>query len=290
MKLLVAVAAVAVVLVVFVVAMRRRHSDEAHSVAGYRRTLDTLAGIGSERSSGPAGAVGPRREHTGSAGPAGVTLEGPPAGSPSPARDPEPVRRWPSDDGPGRAWPGARGRGIGRAVPRAGRGRRFRIAVTLATTAVVVVIVAVVLVGGHHPGSNGSAAATGGAAGSTAGGAPARGPDGTTTTLPAHEEPVSSTANTATYTPPTAAYAVTLAATNGSCWVKVTDAAGTVVLAETIPAGTRHSLTLNGKATVLLGAPTVITVSVDRVPAVLPSGYRSPFTMTFAPSSAGQRQ
>lgn len=286
MTILVAVLAVVLVLVVAVATARRRRGSEAHTVAGYRRTLDTLAGL--SRAPGAKRLVGGRREGPPSA-PDTPAEEG--SGSPkSPGPGPDTSRRWAFDDvGSGSARvrsPGAgpTGRDIGRALRGASRGSRSRLAVVAATAVVAVVVVVVVLALGHHPKANG-AGATGSKSASTHG--THHGTTTTTTTLPAREQPASSTANTATYVAPTSAYVLTLAATSGNCWMQVTDASGTTVFAQTVSAGTRHAVTVSGPVTVLLGAPTAAAVAVDHVPAVLPTGFRSPFTMTFTPSSAG---
>jgi hypothetical protein len=87
----------------------------------------------------------------------------------------------------------------------------------------------------------------------------------------------------ATYAPATTSYTLTVGASSGNCWMDVTSASGTTVLAQSLTAGTTHPLTLSGKATILIGAPTVAVLKIDNVPAVLPAGAGAPFTVTIIP-------
>lgn len=106
----------------------------------------------------------------------------------------------------------------------------------------------------------------------------------TTTSQPARYTAVSSTTSSATYAPATTSYTLTVGASSGSCWMDVTSANGTTVLAQSLTAGTTHPLTLSGKATILIGAPTVAVLKIDNVPAVLPAGAGAPFTVTIVPA------
>lgn len=106
----------------------------------------------------------------------------------------------------------------------------------------------------------------------------------TTTSLPARYTAVSTTTSSATYAPATTTYTLLVGASSGSCWMSVTDASGTTVWAQAVTAGAPHSISLSGKATVLIGAPTVATLEIDGVPAVLPTATQSPFTVTLVPA------
>ena len=108
-------------------------------------------------------------------------------------------------------------------------------------------------------------------------------PTTTTTSQPARYTAVSSTTSSATYAPATTSYTLTVGASSGNCWMDVTSASGTTVLAQSLTAGTTHPLTLSGKATILIGAPTVAVLEIDNVPAVLPAGAGAPFTVTIIP-------
>jgi len=100
-------------------------------------------------------------------------------------------------------------------------------------------------------------------------------PAGTTLT------PAVETADTATYRAPPAPYTVVLDA-SGSCWVLATDTAtGTVLWTGTMAGGQSRSLSASGDLAVRLGAASDVRVSMDGTPVQLPSGFQSPFTMTF---------
>jgi uncharacterized protein DUF4115 len=80
---------------------------------------------------------------------------------------------------------------------------------------------------------------------------------------------------------------VTVTATTGGCWVEVrTLANGATVLARVVPAGQQASMPLTGAATVQLGAPGEVSVALDHLAVVLPSGYQAPFELTFQPSGS----
>jgi hypothetical protein len=107
----------------------------------------------------------------------------------------------------------------------------------------------------------------------------------TSTTLPARYTPVSSTTGSATYAPVTASYTLLVGATTGDCWVSVTEANGTTVLSQTLTPGTSRTFSMSGKTTIVIGAPSVVKVTIDDVPAVLPPGAQAPYTMVLAPAS-----
>ncbi|MHB1777234.1 MAG: DUF4115 domain-containing protein [Acidimicrobiales bacterium] len=111
-----------------------------------------------------------------------------------------------------------------------------------------------------------------------------RTPTTTTPTTPTSFAAANVTANGATYAVPAGSYSLSLATTNGPCWILVTDSAGSTVFTETMPPGSRHRLTASGALQVELGAPGSISVEVDSRPLVLPNGYQSPFTMSVQPA------
>ncbi|MGH9083437.1 MAG: DUF4115 domain-containing protein [Acidimicrobiales bacterium] len=269
MPIVVAVVAIVVVVFASAWAVRRRSVGDAHSVEGYRQTLSTLQGLGARSSGRPMRLLDDEpRDLRRRAGPAD-----------------RPVGRRIVDDAGAGPAPLA-GPGIDRAMRAVDRrGPRPHLVVLMLVALVVAAGAAVYLTGRPHH-SPGAATGTSNSAG-TAGhgtGSHARHRT-TTTTVPLHYQPTTSTASTASYTMPTATYAVTLSVTSGNCWVQVTNAAGTTVFAQTLAAGTSHHLTLSGRMTVNLGAPSVVSVAVDHAPVVFPTGYRGPFTMTFVPAS-----
>lgn len=111
-----------------------------------------------------------------------------------------------------------------------------------------------------------------------------RGVGATTSTLPTSFAAVSSTSTTATYAPPANAYSVTVAATNGECWITVSTPSRTGVFTTLLDEGVSHALTLTGPTTLIIGAPEAVTITLDHEPVVLPGGFATPFTITFRPS------
>jgi len=103
----------------------------------------------------------------------------------------------------------------------------------------------------------------------------------TNVTVPAQLQPTTSTASSATYGAPSTSYTVTLVAT-GLCWVDATKTStGAVVWTGTLQTGQSQAITGNGSMTVRLGAANDVTIRLNRVPVVLPTGFRSPFDLSF---------
>lgn len=242
------VAAVAVVIAGVVLLARRQPTD---SVKGYRQTLSTLEHLQD------------RPPHDRTRSPEGSGTE-PPWG---PAR---PVRPVPS----GRR--AQRSLAVMNHEPR----RMGGPALVLVVLAAVVGAIVYVGVRGHH--TTPSASKKTDTTGTSHHHRPAP-TTTTTTTQPARYKAVSTTTTSATYAPTTTTYTLTVGATSGSCWMSVTESNGTTVLAETLTPGTTHSLSVSGKTTILIGAPSVATIKIDAVPAVLPAGALAPFTVTLVP-------
>jgi len=99
---------------------------------------------------------------------------------------------------------------------------------------------------------------------------------------------VSATSSSATYTPSTAsgstAYSLLVGATTSDCWMSVTSSTGTTVLAQTFTPGATASVSLTGRATIVIGATPSAQLAIGGIPLVLPSGATSPFTVTLVPS------
>lgn len=108
----------------------------------------------------------------------------------------------------------------------------------------------------------------------------------TTTTVPTHDlVPTAPTAFSAHYAAPSTAYAVAIHASS-LCWVMATDpSSGRVVWTGTIAGGSSRSLSVSGDLAIDLGAPTDANVTMDGLPVQLPTGFRSPFTLTFVATS-----
>lgn len=100
------------------------------------------------------------------------------------------------------------------------------------------------------------------------------------TTVP-QIRPTSATSSTADYGAPSTGYTVDLRAT-GLCWVDATAAStGNVVWTGTLQTGQSQSIPATGSLIVRLGAANDVTVTMNGEPVVLPSGFQSPFNMSF---------
>ena len=196
------------------------------------------------------------------------------------------------DDAPG-SMPGTFMSGNDRAMDSISH-RPRRYGGPLAAIAAVAVLIVILIVTGMHttaPTSSHSRTHT----------PPTSHPSVTSTTVGAHQPPTTSTtvppvvsapsaatANGATYTVGSATYTLALSATSGPCWVQVTDTpTGAVLFSTTLYAGQSHTLTVTGPVTVVAGAPSAFSATVDGTPVTLPSSYQTPFTLTFQTAGSG---
>ena len=236
----------------------RRGRWEARSVAGYRRTLDVLASLGDD----DRGAGRARARRTDSA-----PGEGSGAGPGTSGAGPGTSDRSAISSLAAMEHPARRGMSVG---------------VLVAVLVLVVAGAGTFLAVRHHHGT-----------------APPKhvprsqphassAPTTPTTTLPSSYTAVSATGSSATYSPGTApgsgTYALLVGATTSDCWMSVTSATGTTVLAQTFTPGATASLSLTGRSTIVIGAPGVAKLAIGGIPLVLPSGATSPFTVTLVPS------
>jgi RodZ C-terminal domain len=270
-------------------ALRRRGSDEMHSVAGYQHRLERLEEL--------------RRRQVGS-----VRVVG---GTRPPAESPEPVigedgrieissggsyRRRPLDDADTGRFVTATSADRDRSRPTYRRGRDVSIArmqnrprrlgAPIAAAAAVIVLVTGLAIAGAHSRTPHNTTTT------TI--AHHRGHAGTTTTSTTAPPPTftaaSTSGNDATYSLPFASYTVTFKATTGACYVQITNSAGLVPYAQSLAAGATEQLVLTGTSKVTLGAPSQITIAVDRTPVTLPTPLPAPLNITFessAPAASG---
>jgi hypothetical protein len=103
----------------------------------------------------------------------------------------------------------------------------------------------------------------------------------TTTTTAPGVRPTSATSSTAAYVAPSTGYTVALRAT-GPCWVEATETStGNVVWTGTLASGQTRSIPASGNLFVRLGAADDVTVSLNGEQVTLPSGFQSPFDMSF---------
>jgi len=317
------VVVVVVVAIVAAVARWRRGSDEAHSVENYRHTLETLQEIGGRSAGGTVRVVGrspgsePGRPGPGEGewpttadggdgegGAGGVAAGGVAAGGVAAGGRPQAYFEDPGLSG-GDPVAGTSRRTQTRALSAMNRRPRRLGAPIVVAVVVLAVLGLVAALGARSRGPHAKAAlpaarttttharsGTGGGGAGTKPTAPARRrrrttPTTTTTTVPPKFTAVTSTATTATYVPPAGSYTVTFTTTSGACWVNVSSASGSTIMSQTLPPGTSKVVTATGKTTVILGAPSVIGITIDHEPVVLPSGYQTPFTMTLLPSATG---
>lgn len=258
-----AIGAGIVVVVIVSVLVRWRGSREAHSVDGYRQTLDVLGHLGgADRGASRQGSSGGDVPQTGYR-----------------QRVAKPANL---DDLGG----GERPRITSSFVGAPGRRDRSLLVMDRPARHLALPLAALVLVlaaGGasayliershhvKHPPKE-----------STSSHSHARAP--TATTLPPRYSALSSTSSSATYAPATATYSLSVGATTSDCWMSVMSASGTTVLAQTFAAGASTSLSLTGHSTIVIGAPGAAELSIGGVPVVLPTGAGGPFTVTLSPA------
>jgi Domain of unknown function (DUF4115) len=280
---------------------RRVAHDDVHSVEGYHRSLHTLETINAhptiavaeERSApGPAPAYPESAVRVASPSTLRVTgLRGsvPPVPTP-PLADPDAPMTFDDAAQPPPPPP----------LPPVHRDKAMtsinhrprRLAAPATAVAVVLVLIVVLLLTGSHKvppvrthahdknsGHNSSGATT----------PPKKKATSTTSTPPppAVSSPQAATPQSATYDVAAGTFTVTLSATSGACWVDATSTAtGATLYSGTVAAGGQHAFNAAGPVTLIVGAPTVLSTSVDGDAVVLPPGFQTPFTMNFVPSTA----
>jgi hypothetical protein len=298
----VVIAVVAVVglvaVVVAVIALRRRSSDEIHSVEGYRQTLDTLHELQSR--SGSVRLVG---------------STGPPPGRASSiaAEEDRPVDevtglrrvggtplRFDDQRPPASRADRATLRQRDRAIASMNHRPRRVGALLLAALVGVAIVGGLFLAGHRHHPQAAATTTTAPAHGSatTAGSATTVGhvttttahhghPKATTTTAPTSFTAATSTANSALYVPPATSYTLTFIATTGQCWIQATStASGSNLYVGVLSQGSSQTVNATGVTKVTIGAPSAFSAALDGVPVVMPSSLGSPFVLTFQPAGA----
>jgi hypothetical protein len=290
--------------------IRRRATDDVHSVEHYHRQLHTLEEISSHPTVAESG--GERNGHDDAAFPAsafkvagsstvrltdaGHTIV-PPVPPPPVPNPSEPVH---FDDAPvDTSRPGILPGGDDRAMHSINH-RPRRLGGPLAAVAAVMVLIVVLIVTGlhsntppKHPKSSGPA--------TTVTTAPARSHPRTgtgatghakkttpTTPPPAVSAPTATSQSGATYQVADASYSLALTAKTGECWISATDTSnGTVLFTGVLTSGQSHTVSASGPVTVVAGAPAVFTATVNGVPVQLPFGFQAPFTLKFEPLPTG---
>jgi hypothetical protein len=296
------VAAVVVAVGAVALLTRRVAHDDVHSVEGYHRSLHTLETInahptisGSEEVSAQGAASAYPESAVRVAGAPTVHVTGlrgavPPVPTP-PLADPDAPMSF-DDAAPTPPIP---------APPHAGRRdkamisinhRPRRLAAPAMAVAVVLVLIVVLLLTGSHkvpPSRTHSPHKSSGRTSSPSSTPPKKKTTSTTSTPPppAVSAPQAATPQSATYDVAASAFTVTLTATSGACWVDATSTAtGATLYSGSLAAGSLHSFSATGPVTVIVGAPAVLSTSVDGGAVVLPSGFQTPFTMSLVPTAA----
>jgi hypothetical protein len=304
------IVAAAVVVAALTVALltRRIAHDDVHSVEGYHRSIHTLETINAHPAStvvSSAPVTGANAARAESAlrlvGTPSVRVTDAPTPSPTPTDSPAsaesgvaplavthpdaPVKF--DDTGPAPT-PAPREPLVARDKAMGSINHRpRRLAAPAAAVAVVVVLVVVLLLTGshkvvpparHHHGSSGKNTRSHvGNAGRTTSATT------TSTTSPPVVVPQSGgTSRSATYGVTGGTFTLAFSATSGACWVDASNSSsGAPLFVGTLEPGQQHSLTSSGPVSVVIGAPTVLAVSVNGSPVALPSGFQTPFTMKF---------
>lgn len=298
------VAVVVVAALPVVLLTRRAAHDDLHSVEGYHRSIHTLESINAH----PAARGGaepslfekpayPESSLRLAGTPSVRVTDAPPSSvppvPPPPAVNAETPVTFDDTDSSTRQMPqmpphdapGSRDKALGSI-----NHRPRRLAAPAMAVAVVSVLVVVLLLTGshsvapprhHHVGSTGKSVNV-----------PVPKTHGqpiasTTTTLPPSVSlPQSSTASAATYNVSGRNFSLSFVATSGQCWVDATNSSsGATLFAGTLQPGAQQSLNATGPVTVIIGAPTVLAVSVDGSQVALPAGFQTPFTMRFVTAS-----
>ncbi len=107
----------------------------------------------------------------------------------------------------------------------------------------------------------------------------------TTTTAPATLRLLSQSTKGAIYRAPGETYTVTISAT-GTCWVGVTTAAGATLLNQTLNANTSKTISVTGAATLIVGVPNAISITVNGEAMQIPTGILGPYSATLIESTA----
>jgi hypothetical protein len=82
-------------------------------------------------------------------------------------------------------------------------------------------------------------------------------------------------------------FTLALSTTSGACWVDATNSTtGATLYTGTLEPGEHQSLSATAPVTLIIGAPTVLVATVDGDGVALPTGFATPFTMSFVTAGA----
>ena len=257
-------------------ALRRRASDE-DSVAGYQQRLERLEEL-RRRHGGPVRSVGSAAPGSGSGSQPTVGEDGRIEVSSSASRrrvfDDTGQSQEPSNRPPPPIYRRSRDTSIARMSHRP---RRLAAPIA-AAVAVIVLVTGLAIAGAHlHP-SHSTAPPTTLKKGH---GPTTTTTHPTTTTLPPNFSPSSTSGTDVTYALPFSSYSVTFKATTGACYVQITNSSGSTPYAQVLSQGGTEQIVLSGTSKVTLGAPSDITIQVDRTPVTFPKPLPAPLNITF---------
>ena len=271
--------AVAVLAGLAVWALRHRGTDEMHSVAGYQQRLERLEEL-RRRQSGSVRVIG-------STGPQGGADQQPVVGedgrieissSTSRRRVVEESGQDERELGGGPVPPPTyRRRSLDSSIARMSH-RPRRLGAPIAAAAAVIVLVTGLAIAGAHSRNPHTTTSTTIHRGHKSKVAPTT----TTTTVPPTFAPSSASGLDATYTLPFSSYTVTFKATTGQCYIQITNSAGQTPYAAVLNPGETKQIVLTGTSKVQLGAPSRVTIQIDKTPVTLPNPIPAPLNITFA--------
>jgi hypothetical protein len=279
MEFVLVLVGVAVLAGLAVWALRHRGSDEMHSVAGYQQRLERLEEL-RRRQSGSVRVIG-------STGPQGDADQQPVVGehgrieissSPSRRRAVEETGQHGREPGAGPAPPPTyRRRSRDTSIARMGHRPRRLGAPIAAAVAVIILVTGLAIAGAHSRNPHTTTSTTIGKVhkGKVA-------PTTTTTTVPPTFAPSSASGTDATYTLPFPSYTVSFKATTGQCYIQVTNSAGQTPYAAVLNPGQTKQIVLTGTSKVQLGAPSSVTIQIDKTPVTFPNPIPAPLNITFA--------
>jgi hypothetical protein len=263
--------------------LRRRRSDEMHSVAGYQHRRERLEEV-RRRQGGSVRVIGSTPPRLGPDAQPGVGEHGRMEISSSTSRrrvfdDASP----PPDSGrppPPTTYRRRRDSSIARMSHRP-----RRLGAPIAAAVAVIVLVTGLAIAGAHSRSPGTSTSTtvkvkvkkSHRSGTTQ---PTHATT-TTTTVPTTFSPTSTNETGATYSLPFASYTVTFDASSGACYVQVTNSSGSTPYAQTLNQGSTEKIVLSGTSKVTLGAPSDVTVQIDGTPVAFPTPLPAPLHLTF---------
>lgn len=272
-------------------ALRRRGTDEVHSVGRYQHRLERLEEV-RRRQTGSVRIVGGTQRPSTTAQPPVIGEDGrlEISSSTSPRRVFDDTGQLPVTAPERPSAPYRRGRDV--SIARMSHRPRRLGAPIAAAVAVIVLVTGLAIAGAHsrnHPSSTTTTVVK--HHGSTATTAPPRTSTTTTTTttVPKTFTASSTDGDDVTYTLPFASYTVTFTESDtGDCYIQVTNSAGAVPYAQDLAAGATEHLTLTGQSRIVLGAPGYVSIQVDRTPVTFPTPLPAPLDITFnAPAAAG---